>query len=150
MILDAAEQSLFGEERIQDESDSRSQVAFISANTQDSAQEYIERIRSFIEKHPRDVNDMAYTLAFRREDMLYRAYLITDGTSNIEVSSVIRTPNQKPNIVMVFSGDGAQWPRMGKELLQSDMLFKRDIRKMDKILQSLLYPPKWSIEGRLS
>jgi acyl transferase domain-containing protein len=49
---------------------------------------------------------------------------------------------------MIFSGQGAQWPEMGKDLIQIDPRFREDIRAMDDILQSLNYPPDWKIDGK--
>ena len=36
---------------------------------------------------------------------------------------------------------------MGKELIQTDMTFRRDISKMDEVLQRLVHPPSWKMLG---
>lgn len=90
---------------------------------------------------------MAYTLALHREPLPYRAYMISDGTPGHEISSVAKVPRDTPHVVMIFSGQGAQWPEMGRELLQSDAQFLKDIDEMNLILQSLEYPPSWNIVG---
>jgi len=51
---------------------------------------------------------------------------------------------------MIFSGQGAQWPGMGKELIATDPEFRKDIFAMDRILQGLKYPPDWTIESKES
>lgn len=101
-----------------------------------------------MQDHPSDIDDLAYTLAFHREQLPFRAYVTTDEESNIEISATAKCPSETPNVVMVFSGQGAQWPQMGRELLMSDSLFQEDIEEMDRILQSLGFPPSWSIKGR--
>jgi acyl transferase domain-containing protein len=125
-----------------------SQIALISANCQESAREYAERICDFIKANPSDIDNMAYTLAFHREQLPFRAYLITDEESNVEISAAIKCPSEAPKIVMVFSGQGAQWPQMGRELILSDPLFREDIEEMDRILRSLRFPPSWSLKGK--
>jgi len=49
----------------------------------------------------------------------------------------------------VFSGQGAQWPEMGKDLFDQDRGFRDDIEEMDRVLQSLRHPPTWTIAGEL-
>lgn len=67
----------------------------------------------------------------------------------VEKSAPAKAPVGDPDIVMVFSGQGAQWPEMGKELFLTDEGFRTDIVEMDRLLESLIYPPSWSIEGRV-
>lgn len=67
----------------------------------------------------------------------------------LEVSSQAKAPQATPNITMVFSGQGAQWPQMGRELILTDASFRQDLMLMDRVLQQLRVPPKWSIIGML-
>lgn len=48
---------------------------------------------------------------------------------------------------MIFSGQGAQWAGMGKEMIQGDPEFRADIETMDSILRGLKCPPSWTIIG---
>jgi acyl transferase domain-containing protein len=98
--------------------------------------------------HPKAIKDLAYTLAFHRERLPFRTYLIANEKSDNEASPPLKAPAQTPHIVMVFSGQGAQWPQMGFELIQFDPLFRQDIEEMDQLLQSLQFPPSWSMKGR--
>ncbi|KGO38831.1 Acyl transferase/acyl hydrolase/lysophospholipase [Penicillium expansum] len=125
------------------------QVVIVSANTQESARQYTELIHDYMKTNPKAINDLAYTLAFHRERLPFRAYLIADKTAGIEVSPSVKAPAHTPNIVMVFSGQGAQWPQMGHELILSDKLFREDIEEMDRLLQSSQFPPSWSLKEEL-
>ncbi|KAF9870424.1 hypothetical protein CkaCkLH20_12091 [Colletotrichum karsti] len=60
-----------------------------------------------------------------------------------------KASSTEPPVVMVFSGQGAQWPEMGKDLFHADQAFRDDIRKMDSILKSLIHPPSWTIEDEM-
>jgi acyl transferase domain-containing protein/NAD(P)-dependent dehydrogenase (short-subunit alcohol dehydrogenase family)/SAM-dependent methyltransferase len=56
-------------------------------------------------------------------------------------------PKEAPGLLAVFTGQGAQWPGMGKELLQRSPVFRKTIEECDAILQSLPAgeAPSWSL-----
>lgn len=70
-----------------------------------------------------------------------------DG-SLVETSSPARAPSSAPGVVMVFNGQGAQWPEMGKQLFETDAYFREDVLKMNDILKSLIHPPSWNLQGQ--
>ncbi|PIA96147.1 Nonribosomal peptide synthetase 14 [Cercospora beticola] len=51
--------------------------------------------------------------------------------------------------LFVFTGQGAQWARMGQSLMDKQPRFLQSLRDMDLILQSLDHSPKWTIEGEI-
>ena len=119
-----------------------------SANTQESLRQQVLNSTIYLEKHPSRVNDMAYTLNQRREHRTFRTFC-TAGDDGVmgDPAAISKVPKTRPDLVMVFSGQGAQWPTMGRDLILTDPEFRCDIREIDDILQSLQYPPTWSIEG---
>lgn len=54
-----------------------------------------------------------------------------------------------PQIAFVFTGQGAQWPSMTKELLQDIPEFRNDIRALDEALTELPDSPSWTIEREI-
>lgn len=79
--------------------------------------------------------------------MPYRSFaVIGEGLKQVVPSPVLSA--KTPSIVMAFSGQGAQWPEMGVDLLEADVGFRDDIKAMDKVLQTLMHPPGWTIEGK--
>ena len=51
---------------------------------------------------------------------------------------------------MVFTGQGAQWPQMGRQLFRANPVFKESLQKLDENLQSLgANAPSWTIEAEL-
>jgi acyl transferase domain-containing protein/SAM-dependent methyltransferase len=94
------------------------------------------------------LGDLAYTLANRREHLSHRAFKVVGG-SDIPASAG-KMSNQAMNLVMVFTGQGAQWPRMGRELLlRDDLVFQKTLKTLDKYLQGIPDPPKWTIKKEL-
>jgi acyl transferase domain-containing protein len=128
--------------------DPRTELLLLSANTAASLKEQVNRYRDFANGKP-DLRsaDLAYTLAMRREKLPHRAFAIMQNGGFTETSSLLKAPPNPSKIYMIFSGQGAQWPGMGKELIESDPLFRRDIEMMDDVLQRLIHPPSWAIMG---
>lgn len=80
--------------------------------------------------------------------MAHRAFALADGDG--KVSSFERSTSVKEPIIFTFTGQGAQWPGMGRELIQQIQTFREDIQMMDGVLQGLESRPLWSIEGMLA
>jgi acyl transferase domain-containing protein len=102
-----------------------------------------------------DFYDTAYTLGNRRSTFSVRSYHIAHtgesfsqlNPDNMTIAKV--SSSQKANIGFVFTGQGAQWPRMGVDLMNEFPLFLQSIRNQDRILIALPNPPEWSIESSL-
>lgn len=125
-------------------------LVVFSANTQDALRRQVSNYQEYIKLHPECLLDLAYTLSIRREQLPYRAFSVVLDGSITNISSFTKVSGTVPGVVMICSGQGAQWPEMGRELIQTDHKFRDDIRAMDKILQTLNYPPEWRIEGQNS
>jgi acyl transferase domain-containing protein len=124
------------------------QLLVFSANTQESLRRQVSHCKEYLKLHPERLIDLSYTLSQRREHLLHRAFSVVGAQPVTNTSSYTKLPANVPRIVMIFSGQGAQWPGMGKDLIQNDPGFQEDIRAMDDILQSLNYPPHWKVEGK--
>ncbi|KAL9094132.1 MAG: hypothetical protein Q9165_003547 [Trypethelium subeluteriae] len=124
-------------------------LLLFSANTSDSLQTRINDHEAYLKAHPERLLDMAFTLAFRREHLSHRSYMIAKDNTTVDIASPLKIPLTPPSLIMVFTGQGAQWPRMGADLMNSDPGFLDDIRSMDKVLQTSIHPPAWSIELEL-
>lgn len=59
-------------------------------------------------------------------------------------------PQKKPRILGIFTGQGAQWPAMGRGLLSSSPTFRRVIEQCDEVLQALSDSPEWSLVEELA
>jgi acyl transferase domain-containing protein len=93
-----------------------------------------------------DLTDLAFTLSKRREHFQHRAYCITDGKGAFAPSQSIDA-SSAPQVVFVFTGQGAQHAEMAKNLCLQFLSFDQDIRRLDEILAKLPNPPTWAIRG---
>ena len=50
-------------------------------------------------------------------------------------------PKSAPKVVFTFTGQGAQYPGMEKELFDNFSLFRTEMRRLDQLGQSLGFPP---------
>ena len=107
----------------------------------------IQIYQNYVEEHPERLPDLCYTLSQRREYLPFRAFATIQKGLKPLVSSIEKFSGKTPPIAMIFSGQGAQWPEMGKELIDTDVIFHEDIVAMDHVLQRLKEAPDWTIKG---
>ncbi|CZT43607.1 related to polyketide synthase [Rhynchosporium secalis] len=91
--------------------------------------------------------DLAYTLACRRTRLPWKAFIVSSspdrlGNQLVEgISKPVRS-SEAPTVAFIFSGQGAQWFAMGRELLQYEV-FRDSLEEADTYLQSI--GSKWSL-----
>lgn len=108
-------------------------------------------LREWASKNPLLSADLAYTRALYRKTMSHKAYaLLQDGKFAEEFSNLKSSRSVAPQIVMVFTGQGAQWAGMGRELIHQYPAFRQDLEAMEAILNTLSHPPEWSLIGKLT
>lgn len=94
------------------------------------------------------LDNLAYTLSDRRTHLTCRSFAILDHTSALsELTKLITKPNRsssKLGMCFVFSGQGAQYSGMGKDLINYPA-FKKTLVRAQSILSTL--GCGWSIIG---
>ncbi|KAF1934915.1 reducing type I polyketide synthase [Clathrospora elynae] len=99
-----------------------------------------------------DLLDMAYTLGNRRTAFASRGFTVVSPVTQRETSlgSLTVAESKKPaTIGYVFTGQGAQWARMGAELMTYYPSFLHSIRRLDLALEELENAPDWTLEDTL-
>lgn len=99
--------------------------------------------------HEKFLDDLAYTVNERRSVFPWKAAVVGNTmaglaaslTQNLKARSAIRTPT----LGFVFTGQGAQWAGMGKELLQAYPVFKTTILDIDRFLNDI--GASFTVEG---
>lgn len=120
------------------------QLLLLSAKSASSLNRKAEEIKKYLQDRPSVTPDLAYTLAMRREHMQHRAFALAEEGV---VPSFEKFQSSCPSTVFVFTGQGAQWPGMGKDLISRSERFRESIRTMNRALQGLKNAPEWNIEG---
>lgn len=124
------------------------ELLLFSAQSSSALKHQVQLHENHLKSHAVHPRDLAHTLGVRREPMESRAFSLLHNERSIEISTDRKAPSQAPKIIMVFSGQGAQWAGMGRELLRQDEDFACDIEQMDGILRTVRNPPTWSIRGQ--
>jgi acyl transferase domain-containing protein len=105
-----------------------------------------------------DLEDLAWTLQSRRTEFPFRAtfsagskYELVDKldafkAEGCDASGTISVSPKFPlRVLGVFTGQGAQWHRMGAGLFEQSPVFRGMIRQLDDSLASLPDAPSWSL-----
>ncbi|KAK7972186.1 hypothetical protein PG988_006320 [Apiospora saccharicola] len=101
---------------------------------------------------------IAHTLANHRDHLRYRTFILAaydKSSAKPRLVTDTATPSSAAADPLpfgfVFTGQGAQYPGMAKELLAHDKNFRATIRGLDDTLQALPspYAPSWTLEQTL-
>lgn len=86
--------------------------------------------------------DLAYTLSQRRSQLQWKTYGIASSLEELsqilkdeETAALAYRSSRQPRIGFVFTGQGAQWPRMGVELMEYST-FRESLKAADTYLRS--------------
>ncbi|KAF9884576.1 hypothetical protein FE257_001460 [Aspergillus nanangensis] len=102
-------------------------------------------------------SDMAYSFSIRRSLHRYRSFAAGSTRGGL-VSSPLEPPpsatwkeviGKNPRVGFVFTGQGAQWYAMGRELILKSRLFRQVLEQCDEILHQLPDAPTWSVVNEL-
>ncbi|KAK8011011.1 hypothetical protein PG990_009976 [Apiospora arundinis] len=126
------------------------QLLVFSANHVDSVRKGTENYTWYTEKHPGNIQRLAYTLGARREHLPYRSFALSVAGSPVTFSTPTKAPSASPGVIFAFTGQGAQWPTMGSKLLSEFSSVREDFEYMGHVLAQLDPPPYWALRGELS
>ena len=114
-----------------------------------SYQNYFSTIPKDLAESRRFISDLAYTLDSRRSSLPWRTYVVVDTVADIgNLKARMPTPllveTITPRLGFLFTGQGAQWYAMGRELFYYPV-FRKSIANAGLYLTSL--GCQWSVVG---
>ena len=137
-----------------DENTRTTHLIAISAKNGFSLQGNVRSMLEFLKQNP-DVrlDQLSYTTTARRTHHLHRVMLAGSQTEEIchQLETAIRDetgikrPKSAPKIVFTFTGNGAQYPGMGKQFFEQFSTFRNEVRRLDQIGQSLGFPSAMAV-----
>ncbi|KAK3345970.1 polyketide synthase [Lasiosphaeria hispida] len=119
----------------------------VSGNDEGAAKRMVANLTVYVEQHPEvyqktTTRDLVYTLGERRTHLPWR--IAITATSSVEIAAIANGPmgiprrtGTAPKLAFVYTGQGAQWPQMGLELMQTHPVFATTMRAAAKSLQRL-------------
>ncbi|KAL7817789.1 polyketide synthase [Trichoderma gracile] len=118
--------------------------------------DYLQRIASAEDEPARLLDSLAYTLGQRRTRFPWVAAHPVPVTEGIEaVVNTLQSPkfkpsrgSRRPRIGMVFTGQGAQWWAMGRELRDAYPVYKASLDEADAYIRQ--FGADWSLVEELS
>lgn len=137
-------------------------VIFLSASDKEGMNRVAAGLKDYLaskrelplQASERLLNDLAYTLSERRSRLRWKSYLLANSISELEdclgdekaLSKPFNARNP-PRLGFVFTGQGAQYHRMGQQLLVYPV-FRKSLEEATEYMKTLGSP--WSLMGKCS
>ncbi|GAB1190868.1 hypothetical protein APSETT444_000033 [Aspergillus pseudonomiae] len=138
-----------------------------SAQTQESLYSHIEQVAEYVRQNEAlDLSNLAWTLA-KRTVFPFKVSLTALGRAELlsRIENLIqeykggkrgeqnhlpwRHSPESQRIMAIFTGQGAQWAGMGRELLRVSPIFRQSIEKCERALANIPDGPSWSLQEEL-
>lgn len=121
---------------------------------QDAGTRYARHLTEYLKKQQLDdagLNNLAYTLHCRRSSFPWKATIVAGSSKELiealeqEDFRLAKARPEQPNLGFVFTGQGAQWARMGVELLDTFPVYLRSLERSRDQLKRL--GASWDLIG---
>ncbi|KAM0563081.1 hypothetical protein ACHAPJ_001927 [Fusarium lateritium] len=130
--------------------DSRVQFPIaVTAKSGVSLQGNLRSMLNFLRKNSQvSLAELSYTTTTRRIHHQHR--ILVPGSTTDEICSKIESaiqnntgvtrPKSAPKVIFTFTGQGAQYPGMGKQLFEENAFVRAELLQLDQIAQNLGFP----------
>jgi acyl transferase domain-containing protein/acyl carrier protein len=118
-------------------------LLLLSAKTPTALAASVNHLQHHLQHHSdQPIADVAYTLQVGRQPFAYRvAVVVQDQATAVSALEQCAIDNIQPSVshrvAFLFPGQGSQYPQMGRELYESEPLFKTEIDRCCELLQPL-------------
>jgi acyl transferase domain-containing protein len=125
---------------------SSSQLLVFSGTHPESVNRFIANTIDYISATPSQIGNACYTLACHRQRLPNRAFVV-GSIDSWDISKVHRV-TLSPDLVWVFTGQGSQYPEMGRDLIMSNAIARDSIQQLDRVLDDIDPRRSWSLLGK--
>ncbi|WP_414575217.1 SDR family NAD(P)-dependent oxidoreductase [Anabaena sp. CCY 9402-a] len=118
------------------------QVLVLSAKSEKALEQATINLATHLQQHPQlNLADIAYTLHIGRQHFAYRRMVLCQTTQEAaqilerETKYTHTNSEKSPSIAFMFPGQGSQYLNMGKELYDTEAIFREQIDHCCELLQ---------------
>ncbi|KAL0766533.1 hypothetical protein CaCOL14_010978 [Colletotrichum acutatum] len=102
-------------------------LLLFSAGHEESLKTTVHKYQEFLRASPAKLEDLSYTLMHRRSHLAYRTFAVVTDDCDQLAFTLPPTPSFRPSsqidgIAFLFTGQGAQWARMGLHLMKNELM----------------------------
>ena len=133
-------------------------VLVISSFDEESGRRHAVALRDYLHLHSKNLTaalfrGLAYTLGSRRSSLSWKAAFIAASPTSLagQLSGdrlVFNKSTKEPRLSFLFTGQGAQWHAMGREIIYRYPVFERSLEAASECLQRL--GASWRLLGKFS
>jgi acyl transferase domain-containing protein/SAM-dependent methyltransferase len=118
----------------------------LSARTPAALNQLIQKYRDLLEETDADLADICFTANTGRVHLSERAVFLASSRETMcdalaDVPLARAASDGRPDIVFLFTGQGSQWSGMGKELYDTQPVFRQAVDECGQILSGHIYRP---------
>lgn len=122
----------------------------VTGHDEYSMRESLKNLMDVVDSQAYDFHELLHTLIARRTRFQHRGVIpIERGSSrSLTMGEPVtgRTNNSVPVVAFAFTGQGAQWAEMGRQLLDCYPAVQRTFKKLNLALSQLKQRPDWTLE----
>ncbi|KAL3459208.1 hypothetical protein BJX64DRAFT_291458 [Aspergillus heterothallicus] len=146
VLLESAE-SFVGKNAPKANDSTTPKLLVFSASHSETVNRNITKTLDYVFTNPLRASDISFTLGCRRKRYHHRAFAI-GSDKNWDVSPVQKS-GKVPDLVWVFTGQGAQYAGMGNDLLLHSSVARESIKNLDEVLKRAVPGRSWILEEEL-
>lgn len=111
---------------------------------------YHEHLQKLVDSSDTYLDNLSYTLSIKRSNLLWKSFLLAESVLDLQqnllskLSAPVRSFSRELNLGFVFTGQGAQWFDMGRELAIYP-IFRNSLQSAELYLKTL--GCEWSLTG---
>ncbi|KAL3290693.1 Acyl transferase/acyl hydrolase/lysophospholipase [Colletotrichum asianum] len=129
-------------------------ILVFSANDEISLKAYVDGLRKYIMQPcvKLTLPNLAFTLSERKSRLFKRGYLICNSPEAVHANELTigTLSTSPPRVAFIFTGQGAQWPQMGLDIINRFPSAMRILDRLQRSLDQLPEPPTWKLKDELS